>query len=53
MTLKKTLQWAAIVFIFWFVAFRPDAAAKVVHGMGVIIAQLATGFGDFFTRIVG
>ncbi|MEV6922991.1 hypothetical protein AB0M46_00555 [Dactylosporangium sp. NPDC051485] len=53
MTLKKTLQWSAIVFIVWFVAYRPDAAAKVIRGIGDIIAQLGTGFGDFFSRLIG
>jgi hypothetical protein len=53
MTLKKTLQYAFIIFLVWFVAFRPDAAAKVARGIGTLIAQLGTGFGDFFTRVIG
>ncbi|WP_432825217.1 hypothetical protein [Dactylosporangium sp. CA-092794] len=53
MTLKKTLTWAAGVFIVWFVAFRPDAAAKVVRSIGGLIGALGTGFGDFFTRLIG
>jgi hypothetical protein len=53
MTLKKTLQYAFIIFIVWFIAFRPDAAARVARGIGALIAHLGTGFGDFFTRVVG
>jgi hypothetical protein len=50
--LKKTLTYGAGVFVVWFVAFRPDAAAKVVRGIGGVIASLGTGFGDFFTKII-
>ncbi|MEV8513660.1 hypothetical protein [Dactylosporangium sp. NPDC051484] len=53
MTLKKTMTWAAGVFIVWFVAFRPESAAKVVQGIGTMIGQVGTGFGDFFTRVIG
>jgi hypothetical protein len=52
MTLKKTLTYGAVAFVVWFVAFRPDSAAKVVRGIAAVIARLGTGFGDFFTRLV-
>ncbi|MGI5242715.1 hypothetical protein [Dactylosporangium sp. CA-139066] len=52
MTLKKTLTWAAAVFVVWFVAFRPDSAAKVVRGIADLIGHVGTGFGDFFTRLI-
>ena len=52
MMLKKTLTYAAGVFLVWFVAYRPDAASKVVRGIGGLIARLGTGFGDFFTRLI-
>jgi hypothetical protein len=53
MTLKKTLTYAAWAFIIYFVAFRPQAAAKVVSGIGTLLGNLGTGFGDFFSRLVG
>ncbi|UWZ39991.1 hypothetical protein Drose_18350 [Dactylosporangium roseum] len=53
MTLKKTLMYAAGVFIVYFVAFRPDSAARVVRGLLGGIARIGTGFGDFFSRLVG
>lgn len=53
MTLKKTLTYSSLAFVVWFVAARPDAAAKVVRGLGGVIAGLGNGFGDFFTRIIG
>ncbi|WP_238018577.1 hypothetical protein KZZ52_21545 [Dactylosporangium sp. AC04546] len=52
MTLKKTLTFAAWAFVIYFVAFRPDAAANVVRGIGGLIATLGRGFGDFFSRLV-
>ena len=53
MTLKKTMTWAGMAFVIWFVAYRPDSAAKVVRGIGNLIGHVGTGFGDFFTRLVG
>lgn len=50
--LKKTLTYSSVAFLVWFVAFRPDSAAKVARGLGGIIAHVGTGFGDFFTRLV-
>lgn len=53
MTLKKTLMYASGVFIIYFIAFRPDAAARVARGLLGLIARIGTGFGDFFSRLVG
>jgi hypothetical protein len=50
--LKKTLTYGSVAFLVWFVAFRPDSAAKVARGLGGLIAHVGTGFGDFFTRLV-
>jgi uncharacterized membrane protein len=50
--LKKTLSYSLMAFLVWFVAFRPDSAARVARGIGGIIAHVGTGFGDFFTRLV-
>ncbi|WP_432972661.1 hypothetical protein [Dactylosporangium sp. CA-233914] len=52
MTLKKTLQYGIIAFLIWFVAFRPDAAARVAREIVTFIAQLGVGFGDFFTKVI-
>jgi len=50
--LKKTLTYGSGAFVIWFVAFRPDSAAKVVRSIGGLIAHIGTGFGEFFTRLI-
>jgi hypothetical protein len=50
--LKKLLTWAAVAFLIFFVAFRPDSAAQVFKSVGAAIVDIAQGFGDFFTSLV-
>jgi hypothetical protein len=49
---KKILTWAAVAFLIFFVAFRPDSAAQVFKSVGAAIIDIAQGFGDFFTSLV-
>jgi hypothetical protein len=49
---KKLLNYAIVAFIIYFVAFRPDAAAKVVRGIGGLLSTIAVGFGNFFAGII-
>ena len=48
---KKLLTWTIIGFLVFFVAFRPDTAARVTRSVGVGLAYLARGFGDFISRV--
>jgi hypothetical protein len=49
---KKLLNYGIGAFIIYFVAFRPDAAASVVRGIGALLSKIAVGFGNFFAGIV-
>jgi hypothetical protein len=48
---KKLLQWAIIGLLLFFVATRPDSAARVTRWIGHGLAHLANGFSDFFSGI--
>lgn len=50
--LKKALAWGGIAFLIFFIAFRPASAAEVFKSIGAGMMDIATGFGDFFTRLV-
>ncbi len=50
--LKKVLAWVGIAFLIFFIAFRPASAAEVFKSIGAGMMDIATGFGDFFTRLV-
>lgn len=50
---KKVLTWAALAFLVFFIAFRPDSAAQMFKALGAGIMDIAQGFGDFFTSLVG
>jgi uncharacterized membrane protein len=49
---KKLLTYAVAAFTIFFVAYRPDAAARVTRLIGALLARIATGFGDFFSSLV-
>jgi hypothetical protein len=49
---KKVLTWAAIAFLIFFIAYRPNSAADVFKSLGGGIMDIAQGFGDFFTSLV-
>jgi hypothetical protein len=51
-TVKKIFTWAAVGFLIFFIAFRPDGAAQMFRSMGVALMAIAQGFGDFFTRLM-
>ena len=50
--LKKLLTYGGIAFLIFFIAFRPESAADVFKSIGASIADIAEGFGDFFTSLV-
>jgi hypothetical protein len=49
---KKILTWAAVAFLIFFIAFRPDSAAEVFKSVGGGIMDIAQGFSDFFSSLV-
>ena len=50
--IKKVLTWLAIAFLIFFIAFNPRSAAAVFESLGGTIADIARGFGTFFTDLV-
>ena len=51
--IKKVLTWLGIAFLIFFIAFNPTSAAAVFSSLGGTIANIAKGFGTFFTSLVG
>jgi hypothetical protein len=49
---KKIFTWLFIAFLIFFVAFRPAAAAVIARWIGAILSAIATGLGDFVSRVV-
>jgi hypothetical protein len=49
---KKVLTYGSILFLIFFVAYRPQSAAQVFKAIGGGIMHIATGFGDFFAALV-
>jgi hypothetical protein len=49
---KKVLTWLGIAFLIFFIAFNPTSAASVFSSLGGTIADIARGFGTFFTNLV-
>ncbi|HEX8627753.1 MAG TPA: hypothetical protein VF755_06235 [Catenuloplanes sp.] len=49
---KKALTWLGIAFLIFFIAFNPEQAANVFQSLGGTIADIAQGFGAFFTNLV-
>jgi hypothetical protein len=50
--IKKVLTWLGIAFLIFFIAFNPNSAADVFSSLGGTIADIARGFGTFFTNLV-
>jgi hypothetical protein len=49
---KKICTWGCVLFLIFFIAFRPASAAEVFKSVGAGIMDIATGFGDFFANLV-
>lgn len=50
---KKVMTWGGIAFLIFFIAYRPQSAANVFRTIGSGIVDIANGFGNFFTSLVG
>jgi hypothetical protein len=49
---KKILRWGGLVFLVYFVAFRPQSAANLVNMIGSGLLSTASGIGDFFSKVI-
>lgn len=49
---KKTLTWAMIIFLVFFVVSRPDMAGNAVKAIGTGLLSIGSGFGGFFHGLV-
>lgn len=47
----KVLKWLGIAFLIFFIAFNPSSAASVFESLGGTVADIAEGFGTFFTDL--
>jgi hypothetical protein len=45
-------MWAFIGFVLFFVAFRPDSAARITKWIGAALAGIANGFSNFVSGLV-
>lgn len=50
--MKKILTWAAVAFLVFFVAFRPDSAGNVVTTIAGTIGDIGSGFASFISNLV-
>jgi hypothetical protein len=48
---KKILTWGVVIFLIFFMAFRPEAAADMFRSVGAVLMALTQGLGDFFSRL--
>ena len=49
---KKILAWGALIFLIYFIAFRPDGAAQTFRNIGAVLIAIAQGIGDFLTSLM-
>ncbi len=47
--MKRVLFWLVIAFVVWWIMTAPDGAAAVVHNVGHLGTQAATGVSKFLT----
>ena len=50
--MKKILTWAAVAFLVFFVAFRPESAGNVVTTIAGTIGDIGSGFASFISNLV-
>ena len=48
---KKVLAWAFVAFIIFFIAYRPQPAAKVFRAIFSAFVAIFTGFGSFLQHL--
>jgi hypothetical protein len=50
--IRKLFFWGFVIFLIFFMAFRPEAAAEMFKAIGAGLMAIMQGFGDFFTGLV-
>ncbi len=50
--IKKILWWLVGAFLIFFVALRPEPAAKAARWVGGILGAAFNGVGDFASRLI-
>ncbi|MFI9528237.1 MULTISPECIES: hypothetical protein [Micromonospora] len=49
---KKVLAWSFLAFLIYFMAFRPESAARMFKAIGAALVAMAQGLGDFLTSLM-
>lgn len=49
--MKKLIPWAALAFVVFFIAYRPQEAANIVSTIIGAIGDVGQGFGDFVAGV--
>jgi len=49
--LKTVLTWAAVAFLIWWVIQQPTNAAHLVHNIGTLLTDAASGLSNFVSKI--
>lgn len=50
---KKLLLWTGVMFVVFFIAFRPESAAETLRPIGDGIGAVVSGLKEFITSLVG
>jgi hypothetical protein len=48
---KKLFTWAFVAFLIFYVAFRPESAARGARWIGGVLIAMANGFGSFLSHL--
>jgi hypothetical protein len=49
--LKTVIQWAAVIFVLWWIIQQPTSAAHLVNNIGNFLSTAANGFSHFISTI--
>jgi hypothetical protein len=48
---KRLATWAFVAFLVFYVAFRPESAARSARWLGGVLIAMANGFGTFLSHL--
>jgi hypothetical protein len=48
---KKIFTWLFVAFLFFFVAYSPDSAARIARAIGGLLISVANGFTRFLSGL--
>jgi hypothetical protein len=49
--MKQVLTWLIVAFLIWWVIQQPTSASHLVHNIGTLLSDAATGVSRFITSI--